>query len=303
MLESPIDVAAALAWAGSELGSPVVSSGTLDGGMTSTMLALRHGDGTESVLRLMTAEPWRTHGAELTARERDAQLAVAATPVPAPTSLALDAEGVVAGAAAHLMSRLPGAPLREVDDAAVLAMADLLATIHAQHPQQPFRTFQSWAWPAKWVVPTWSRHPESWRRAFAVLAGPAPAYEPTFLHRDFGHRNLLWSDGAISGVVDWVETSWGPADLAVAHCATALALLHGAAEGMTFADRHTAAGGSTAEDPGDHLYWRLLDALAYAPDAEKLAVPWRELGRTDLTPPVLAGRLEEYVLALLERYG
>lgn len=264
MLESPVDVAAALAWAGSELGSPVVSSGTLDGGMTSTMLALRHGDGTESVLRLMTAEPWRTHGAELTARERDAQLAVAATPVPAPTSLALDAEGVVAGAAAHLMSRLPGAPLREVDDAAVLAMADLLATIHAQHPQQPFRTFQSWAWPAKWVVPTWSRHPESWRRAFAVLAGPAPAYEPTFLHRDFGHRNLLWSDGAISGVVDWVETSTGPAWLDAAHAASNLAVMHGAGPAQAFLDAYAAvAAGPT--DP----YWLVMDAVGYLPPPGK----------------------------------
>ena len=38
------------------------------------MLALRDEAGAESVLRLMTNEPWRTHGAELTARERDAQL-------------------------------------------------------------------------------------------------------------------------------------------------------------------------------------------------------------------------------------
>src|SRR5690606_2080095 len=107
----------------------------------------------------------------------------------------------------------------------------------------------------------------------------------------------------ISGVVDWVETSWGPADLDVAHCATALALLHGVDTGLRFADLHPAAGGTPAEDPGAHLHWRLLDALAHAPDAEKLAVPWRELGRTDLTPGVLAHRLEGYVEALLERYG
>lgn len=264
MLESPVDVAAALVWAGSELGSPVVSSEALDGGMTSTMLALRHDDGTDSVLRLMTAEPWRTHGAELTARERDAQLAMDATPVPAPTSLALDAEGVVAGAAAHLMSRLPGAPLLEVDDAAVLAMADLLATIHAQHPQQPFRTFQSWAWPAKWVVPTWSRHPESWRRAFTVLAGPAPAYEPTFLHRDFGHRNLLWSDGAVSGVVDWVETSTGPAWLDAAHAASNLAVVHGAGRARAFLDAYDAMAAGPA-DP----YWLVMDAVGYLPPPGK----------------------------------
>lgn len=50
------------------------------------------------------------------------------------------------------------------------------------------------------------------------------------------------------------------------------------------------------------MYWRLLDALAYAPDAEKLAVPWREPGRTDLAPEVLGARLEAYAGGLLERY-
>ena len=107
----------------------------------------------------------------------------------------------------------------------------------------------------------------------------------------------------ISGVVDWVETSWGPADLDGAHCSTALALLHGVEAGMALADRYVAAGGVLAESPADHLYWRVLDALAFAPDAEKVAVPWRELGREDLTPTVLTQRLERYLEALTERYG
>jgi hypothetical protein len=80
-----VDIPAALRWAGSTLGSPVATHQRMTGGLTSTMLALRHVDGTESVLRLMTNEPWRTHGAELTTRERDAQLTMADTPVPAPT--------------------------------------------------------------------------------------------------------------------------------------------------------------------------------------------------------------------------
>lgn len=103
------------------------------------------------------------------------------------------------------------------------------------------------------------------------------------------------------------STGWRPPggllDLDVAHCSTALALLHGVPAGMSFADRYTEAGGSLAEDRAAHLYWRLLDALAFAPDAEKVAVPWRELGRTDLTPTVLAYRLEAYVQALLDRYA
>jgi aminoglycoside phosphotransferase (APT) family kinase protein len=260
MPESPVDLTAALAWASSEVGSPVVTSEPLEGGLTSTMLALRHESGEDTVLRLMTNEPWRTHGAELTTRERDAQQAMAGTPVPAPSSLGLDADGTVTGVAAHLMTRLPGTTLRQVDDDALRTMADLLATIHDQRPVEPFRTFQSWAWPAKWVVPAWSRHPASWRRAFEVLAGPAPAYEPTFLHRDFGHRNLLWTDGAISGVVDWVETSTGPAWLDAAHAASNLAVMHHLGPARAFLDAYAAV----AADPRDP-YWLAMDAVGYLP--------------------------------------
>ena len=259
-----VDIEAALGWAGSALGSPVASHEALDGGLTSTMLALRHDDGTESVLRLMTNEPWRTHGAELTTRERDAQLAMADTPVPAPTSLALDADGTVAGVAAHLMTRLPGAPLREVDDPALRAMADLLATIHDQRPAEPFRTFQSWAWEAKWVVPTWTRHPESWERAFEVLAGPTPAYEPTFLHRDFGHRNLLWSGGAITGVVDWVETSTGPAWLDAGHAASNLVVMFGSDPAERFLELYA----DHAREPVNP-FWLVMDTVGYLPPPGK----------------------------------
>ncbi len=73
--------------------------------------------------------------------------------------------------------------------------------------------------------------------------------------------------------------------------------------GMTFADRYAAAGGYLAERDAAHLYWRVIDALAFAPDAEKVAVPWRELGRTDLTPDLLSSRLEDYLRALLDRYA
>ncbi|MDQ0936036.1 aminoglycoside phosphotransferase (APT) family kinase protein [Streptomyces turgidiscabies] len=156
-------------------------------------------------------------------------------------------------------------------------------------------------------VPEQPKQPDVWQRAVDVIRRPPPAYQPCFLHRDFHPGNVLFSgegaDLAITGVVDWVETSWGPADLDVAHCSTALALLHGVHVGVRLADHYIAAGGTLSDDPADHLYWRVLDALAFAPDAEKVAEPWRELGRADLTQLVLAQRLEEYLQALFSQYG
>ena len=254
----------ALAWAGSAVGSPVSSHERLQGGMTSRMLALRHADGTESVLRLMINEPWRTHGAELTTRERDTQLFLAGTDVPAPTTIALDPDGRACGVAGHLMSRLPGTARCEVDHDGLRAMADLLARVHRLRPAEPFRDYQSWAWEAKWVVPSWTRHPDSWRRAFEVLAGPAPAHEPTFLHRDFGHRNLLWTDGAISGVVDWVETSTGPAWLDAAHAASNLAVMVDTAPAAAFLEEYA----GRASEPL-HPFWLVMDTVGYLPPPGK----------------------------------
>ena len=259
-----LDIDAALAWAGSAPGSAVASHELLTGGVTSTMLALDHEDGTRTVLRLMTNEPWRTHGTELTTREHAAQLFLATTEVPAPTTLALDADGSACGVAAHLMSRLPGRPVEPVDDGSLAAMARLLAQIHRLDPPEPFRCFQSWAWEAKWAVPAWSRHPGSWRRAFEVLGGPEPAYGPTFLHRDFGHRNLLWTDGEITGIVDWVETSTGPAWLDAAHAASNLAVMVGTVPAQAFLDAYAAV----AKEPLDP-YWLVMDTVGYLPPPGK----------------------------------
>ncbi|WP_324604552.1 phosphotransferase [Streptomyces sp. NRRL F-525] len=85
----------------------------------------------------------------------------------------------------------------------------------------------------------------------------APRYEGRFLHRDFHPGNVLFDvpsrNGAglgISGVVDWVQTSWGPADLDVAHCSTNLALLHGPAWGLRFPEAYEEAGGVLAAAAG-----------------------------------------------------
>lgn len=250
----------AVGWAASVLDDPFIELTELSGGLTSTMLALTHRSGARSVLRLMTIEPWRTHGAELTRRERAAQLELAATPVPVPTSLEIDAEGATAGVAAHLMTRLPGVPTGHVDDAVVAAMAEMLAVIHEVRPAEPFRSYQSWAWEAKRVVPAWTHHADVWLRAFEILAQEPPAFEPTFLHRDFSHRNLLWRGGRISGVVDWVETSTGPAWLDAAHGATSLAVAYGREPAASFL---AAYGAVTGTAPG--AYWLVLDAVGFLP--------------------------------------
>ncbi|MGW2747644.1 alpha/beta fold hydrolase [Streptomyces sp. NPDC001450] len=290
-------------------GRTVADSRPLSGGWSSQMRGLTLDDGEELVLRTFVKPFFRRHAPGLLSREAAVLgLLAGQEGVPAPALVAVDATGEHCDHPSLLMTRLPG--LVRVDDEDPEALdrrLDLLAAqlvrIHAVVPKERPRPYQAW------TSPELARTAGGgmWERAVDVIRRDPPPYQGRFLHRDYHPGNVLFTgagDGLrVTGVVDWVETSWGPADLDVAHCSTALALLHGPAYGLAFRDRYEERGGAGLADGPDHLYWRLLDALAYSPDAQKLAGPWRELGRTDLTPEVLGGRLEAYVRGLLERYG
>ncbi|WP_371515358.1 phosphotransferase family protein [Kitasatospora sp. NBC_01300] len=313
--------AATLRWVeqGLPAGHRVRSVTGLRGGWTSRMRRLDVGPeggaeagGYRLVLRSFVKPFYLRHAPALLTREAGVLRLLAAGGVPAARLHALDAAGEFCDHPSLVMSLLPGG-VRVAQDGDVERRAELLAgqlaAVHALvvAPGDRPRAFEAWTSPERVRVPGATARPGVWRRAVDVIRREAPAYRPCFLHRDFHPGNVLFTGQgaglAVSGVVDWVETSWGPADLDVAHCSTALALLHGVDTGLDFAARYLAAGGTLEEDRGAHLYWRLLDALAFAPDAEKVAVPWRELGRDDLTPTLLGRRLEDYLEALLDRHA
>lgn len=253
------DVVAALTWV-DRVAGPVTGVQELTGGWTSTMLALTT-DRTDLVLRLMTREPWRTHGEGLTTREHQVQKMLASTTVPAPHSLALDASGRSCGHPAHLMTRLPGSvDVGRVDPVSLGQLADLLVSIHEVEPTIEVRPFESWAWEAKFHPPSWSSDPGLWQEAFAVLRTPPPGFEPRFIHRDFQPRNVLWAEGCVSGVVDWVETSIGPAWLDVAHCSTNIALAHSTEAADRFAAAYLARTGCEAQP-----YFDVMDIVGFLP--------------------------------------
>ncbi|MFJ1865157.1 phosphotransferase family protein [Streptomyces sp. NPDC088097] len=286
----------------------------LRGGWTSTMRRLDVAgpdDRRSLALRSFVTPFYVRHADGLLTREADVLSLLADTDVPAPALVAVDATARYCDHPSLLMSLLPGTV--RLADAEAEHRAELLARQLVRIHRLPVpasrrpRAYQAWTSPERVRLPATTDRPDLWRRAVDVIRRDPPAHTGRFLHRDFHPGNVLFTgagdDLRISGVVDWVETSWGPTDLDVAHCSMALALLHGVPAGMRFADRYTAAGGALAEDGGAHLYWRLLDALGFAPDAEKVAVPWRELGRVDLTAGLLGRRLEGYVEALLHRYA
>lgn len=296
------------AWVAKQLpeGRTVDKSAFLSGGWSAQMRRLTLDDGAELALRTFVKPFFRRHAPGLLAREAEVLTLLAGQEgVPAPGLTGVDATAEQCDHPSLLMSELPGRV--RVDEEDLDRRADLLAAqlarIHRVVPMERPRPYQAWTSPERVQAPAGAM----WERAVDVIRRDPPPYEGCLLHRDYHPGNVLFTgsgDGLrISGVVDWVETSWGPADLDVAHCSTALALLHGPEYGLGFRERYEAHGGHRLADGPDHLYWRLLDALAYVPDAVKLAGPWRELGRTDLTPQVLAGRLEAYVTGLMRGYS
>lgn len=284
-----LDVTGALSWAAAAIG-PVARVRELSGGWTSTMLALDTGRDGEYVLRLMTREPWRSHGTALTTREREIQQMLAHTSVPAPRSRAIDADGRACGFPAHLMSLVPGrTDVDRVDEVSLDRLAHLLADIHAIAPTIDVRTYQSWAWDAKYSVPPWATDPALWEDAFALLRTDVPDHEPCFIHRDFQHRNVLWSDGRISGVVDWVETSIGPPWLDVAHCCTTIALAHGSETADRFASAYVARTGREAQH-----YFDVMDIVGFLPPPDREGF---------VTAADERRRLEERLASVMRRLG
>ncbi|KIF04794.1 aminoglycoside phosphotransferase [Streptomyces sp. RSD-27] len=311
------DWAATRAWVEGALpdGERIEGAAPLQGGWTSRMRRLELAGGAAGprslVLRSFVRPFYRRHAEGLLTREAAVLRLLAGTDVPAASLVAVDPAAEHCDHPSLLMSLLPGAVRVDEEEQGRRAelMARQLLAVHrlsVSAADRP-RAYQAWTSAERVAPPERTGRPELWRRAADAIRREPPQHRACFLHRDFHPGNVLFEGAGgtlrVSGVVDWVETSWGPADLDVAHCSTSLALLHGIPAGLGFADRYTAAGGTLAEDPADHLYWRLLDALAFAPDAEKVAVPWRALGRADLTPRVLADRLERYLDALFERYA
>ncbi len=244
-------------------------------------------------------------------REAGALTQLAGTDVPAPGLIAVDPTAAHCEYPSLLMTHLAGRPVLgdERLETRIHLLARQLVAIHALRPAERPREYVTLT-TADTVVTPQGADSAAWAAAINMIRKPAPPYEGRFLHRDFQPGNVLFDmssprpEGArITGVVDWAAASWGPADLDVAHCSTNLALLHGPAWGLRFAEAYEEAGGVLATAARERLYWRVRDGLACSEEVQQVAQPWREAGRTELTTRVVEERLDAYVTALMTGLG
>jgi aminoglycoside phosphotransferase (APT) family kinase protein len=221
--------------------------------------------------------------------------------LPVAEPLLLD-EGSLFGTPTVVMRRLSGRPVVAPDDPDEWAaqMGRTLASIHAVPPSAigGLETVDG-RLPGVWREPIVSQHPwgeRAWDQLLTTPPAPAP---PVIIHGDFQSTNVLWSDGRLTGVLDWTMLCQGPAGIDLGETRFEALLLLGPAVADRLLEAYEAAGGETLDDLDA---WDLRGALVLGlvVPLESWVARYRDLGRTDLTLDVLQQRLDDWIEAHLD---
>lgn len=269
--------AEALAWAARCLGSdvPVRTVRALSGGShAATHLLEGAGPERQAVLRRFPC------GDDSAVREARVLSALDGLGGFAPRLLGVDPRGELCGLPAVLITRLPGRAGITPDDpdAAAASLGHALARLHAV-PRDRVTGFRDGMTAIR----------SSTGPAAAALSGYGDrlAAQPRVLtHYDYWSGNVLWQDGALTGVIDWDGASLAPRGFDIGWCRFDLVLLHG--PGTTTVDTFCAAYREAAGAmPPDVELWDLHTAARSHRDVESWVPNYAGLGRADLTAPEL----------------
>ncbi len=287
------------AWVEALVPHAVVHLTPIGGGMTNTKWLVRLADGDSLVLRWSDPAVWGGTGREHVRREALACRLLAGSALPVPRLVASDLDGAMAGGPANLMTWRSGrVRLDRLEPAAITALAQLAVAVH----RQPVPTGQhapptyAFRGPSAQEVPSWARWPDLWRQAIDLKAAGPPTTPHGLLHRDFHLGNILWQKDAVTGLIDWAETSWGPPDLDVAHICSDFAMLHTTADVETFRAAYLGQGGRLDLNPDAARFWAVSDILGFLPDPAHI-LPAVARSRPDLSPGAIRRGLED-LLAL-----
>lgn len=208
-----------------------------------------------------------------------------------PRLVVADPFGAEAGCPSLLMTYLPGRPV--IADVDPVQLAETIARLHAGPIPTDLADATHWFDANRLAVPSWTEHPESWRNLITMLNAPAPSASPVFLHRDFHHGNVLWSEGRISGVVDWPSGCIGPRGIDIAHSRANLALVNG----VDMADRFLAA--YSAQVPAYHHepWWDAAALVLHAQEEFVGVLAFNGFG-ADLGHELLSVRADRFAQAL-----
>jgi aminoglycoside phosphotransferase (APT) family kinase protein len=291
-----------LAWIRQEVGSEVQSVQVLAGATSSSVYGVAVGDGERPlrlVLRLFTNKEWLTEEPHLAQQEADCLNKAQALDVPTPEVVAVDVDGRYCHHPAILTTHLPGQiQLNPTDLFNWLdKLAATLAQIHTLRADDFPWPYVSWLDRDKLHIPTWTQSPQAWQKAIEIVSQPEPIEPAIFIHRDYHPTNVLWQDGQISGVVDWVNGCRGPVSVDISHCRGNLFKMYG----LAAADHFLATYQTYAPTPGPYNpYWDLATVLDTLPEPI-IYPPWRHFGLPIPSLSVMYKRVDDFLITAVAK--
>lgn len=295
----------ALDWVESKWqGAALEGASRLEGGTSSLLYDIQGVVGAERqsvVLRLHHKGEWLDVEPDLAKHEALSLEAAGQAGIAAPRVLAYDESGEACGMPAVLMTKMPGTvTLPPAYDGAWLdGLARTLADIHRHEaPDLPY-DYYAYNDARRLERPKWSGVEGDWMRAFYIVAAGGPPADYRLIHRDYHPGNVLWQDGKVSAVVDWVNACRGPAGVDVGHCRVNLVQLYGtrvANEFLSAYERH--AGPAFSYDP----YWDLISLTDILDGSPAVYQGWQAFGMKGLSDELVRYRLDEYLMSLMDRF-
>ena len=290
-------------WIEEAAGGRVTSVTVIRGATSSVLHAVeieREGQPRKLVLRRFTNEGWVKEEPDVAFREATSVQKARMAGLPAPELIASDRDGSHCGVPATLVTLVPGkVVLQPVDRTEWLnGLANAAAQIHRVEASGFPWKYRRYNDRDLLTVPPWSTQADVWKRAIEVVQGPAPSYSECFVHRDYHPSNVLWENGSVSGVVDWVNGCRGPAGIDVAWCRHNLANLHSVAVADDFLAAYIAAAGSGFRyDP----YWDVMSVVEMLPGPPSMYEGWRAGGVANISSAIIRERVDAYVASVVER--
>ena len=294
----------ARSWVEKVTGGRAISATVLPGATSSELHAIEvetNDDRLRSlVLRRFTNKDWVKKEPDIATREAAALRHATEAGLPAPELIAADVTGTHCGAPATLVTRLGGEVVLQPESWTgwLQGLAHAAAQIHRVEADGFKWAYRRYNERAVLAVPKWSEQPEAWATAIEAVQGPAPPYNECFVHRDYHPSNVLWLNGRVSVVVDWVNGCRGPAGIDVAWCRHNLASLHGLLAAEEFLSAYIAAAGSAFEY---HPYWDLMSVVELLPGPPSMYPGWRASGVPEIDDTLMRQRVDSYVASVVTR--
>lgn len=253
------------------------------------------------VLRQLVDREWLAEEPDILEHEAAAIELASQVSVAVPQLVALDPQGKACGTPVLLMTEVPGrVDLLPADmEDWLFQQAEALLPFHAVDAD----SFPWTYWPYNQLdtlqVPGWSAVPDLWERAIEIVNGERPETRHCFIHRDYHPTNVLWQDGKLSGVVDWLNGCRGAPHIDVAWCRGNLSGMFGVAEADQFLQAYQSLAGAAFDY---HPFWDLMVTIEVLPESPTVYRPWLDFGMTGLTDELMRERVDAYLASVLARF-